>query len=353
MKITKVLPIILGLFMLTGSVSTRSADLPEYYGELPVAKKRDTVTSPYWYNRMKIYTADQALEKNIPFGCSGYVMELTGDSSVGVTIDFTPFEIPVSIVKSIHMRVYYGTEQREVRVSIDAGYSWVLRHEANTPGQWEDVYIKEESALKKLADEKGNLAVFGFGFRNQNDTRNSTVYVDCVEAVLFDSDGVPPVIKYDGPETIVTTAGKKPLFPVSAYDEQEKHEFPVDCIWEPACLDENGLMTKGDYTLTFRTSDSYGNTSEKKVRVSVVDRDDEPPVIHFGAGTINTYAGALPVLSFNVTDNCDDPVVTLEWSEGALDSRGRLTPGTHTLTVTAMDLTGNSSQKTISIVCAH
>ncbi|MBP5766812.1 MAG: hypothetical protein J6X47_07490, partial [Clostridia bacterium] len=127
MKKIRIISLFLSLFMLTGSVTTLSAtELPEYYSELPVAKKRDTTTSPYWHNRMKVYTADQAQEKNIPFGCSGFVMELTGDSAIGVTVDFTPLEIPVSIVKALHMRVYYGTEQSELRISIDAGYSWVL-----------------------------------------------------------------------------------------------------------------------------------------------------------------------------------------------------------------------------------
>ncbi len=351
MKKIRIISLFLSLFMLTGSVTTLSAtELPEYYSELPVAKKRDTTTSPYWYNRMKVYTADQAQEKNIPFGCSGFVMELTGDSAVGVTVDFTPLEIPVSIVKALHMRVYYGTEQLELRISIDAGYSWVLRHEAKSPGQWEDVVVTEPSALKKLANEDGNLGVFGFGFRNQNDTRNSTVYVDSITAELVESDGEPPVIKYDGPTEITTTAGKKLVLPVTAYDEQEKLEFPLEYVWEPACLDENGLMTEGEYTLTLRATDHYGNSSEIKLHVKVGEKDVTPPVIHYSAEEINTCAGALPVLNFKVEDNCDDTIVTLEWSEDALDKRGTLLPGTHTLTVTAEDLTGNRTVKTIKVV---
>ncbi|MBP5209112.1 MAG: hypothetical protein J6330_11735 [Clostridia bacterium] len=67
---------------------------------------------------------------------------------------------------------------------------------------------------------------------------------------------------------------------------------------------------------------------------------------------IDTVAGAYNALRFEATDNCDDVTVIQNWSEGALDRQMRLTEGTHTLTLTASDLSGNSTEMTITVNAA-
>ena len=51
-----------------------------------------------------------------------------------------------------------------------------------------------------------------------------------------------------------------------------------------------------------------------------------------------------------IDDHDGDVEVVMTWSEGALDSRGRLTEGEHTLTITAVDETGNKTEKVIPVI---
>ena len=82
----------------------------------------------------------------------------------GITVDFSDRSIPLSIVKALHMRVLYPKEVKEVRITVDAGVSWELRHVASKPGEWEDVTL-DASGMTKLLNEDGTLGKFGFGFR--------------------------------------------------------------------------------------------------------------------------------------------------------------------------------------------
>ena len=73
------------------------------------------------------------------------------------------------------------------------------------------------------------------------------------------------------------------------------------------------------------------------------------PVIGFSASVINTVAGAHCALVFEAEDDCDEVEVVQTWSEGAVDRQGRLTEGVHTLTLTASDLSGNSTEKVVTV----
>ena len=340
--------LISALFTLSPAAGLSEAEIAEFH----CTGNRDTKTSAYWFSSRVIYDGEKAASEGVPEGYEGLVMKLVGDSAAGFTVDFSDLCIPVSSVKALHMRVYYTDKQREVRVTIDAGTSWVLRHEAKKPGVWEDVVISDAASLKLLANEDGRLGVFGFGFRNYEGTRNSTVYVDEIRAELIAPDSDPPVIRYDGPDHVITTEGKMFTLPVTAYDEYEKVDFPVSCVWDKPATDEDGKLVKGEYTLTLRASDSFGNAEEKVLTVTVGDRDTEAPVIRFTPTVIDTVAGAYNALRFEATDNCDDVTVIQNWSEGALNRQMRLTEGTHTLTLTASDLSGNSTEMTITVNAA-
>jgi hypothetical protein len=60
--------------------------------------------------------------------------------------------------------------------------------------------------------------------------------------------------------------------------------------------------------------------------------------------------GAKVLLEFSATDDRGSVTVTKSWSIGALDSRERLTEGTHTLTITATDASGNKTEKTVTFI---
>ena len=351
MRKTRMALIILAVLMLACLFKVNAAKTSDALEEIPYAKHNGKV-SPYISKKTTVYSEEEARDAGVPPGYSGYVIELTGDSAMGFTVDFSDRKIPITTVKAIHMRVYYGTDQSEVRVSVDAGYSWVIRYAAAKPGTWDDVVISEEKAVKLLADENGFLGTFGFGFRNGNDTMNSKVYVDSITAEIFEGDGIPPVLTYNGPDHIVTTAGKKLVLDTSAWDEQEKIAFPVEYVWSGGALDDEGLMKEGEHSLILRATDNYGNSSEKALTVTVGPRDTEAPLINWTLDRIETVAGALPLLNFNVTDNEDEPETLLTWSDGAIDRRGRITEGTHTLTVTATDLTGNVSTVTVTVTAS-
>lgn len=321
--------------------------------EIPYADTRDTATSPYWYKEMNIYTEQEADASSVPSGYSGYVMKLTGDTASGITVDFSGESIPVTSVKALHIRVYYGSHTKEVRISTDAGTSWVLRHLAEKPDTWEEIVISDINDIKKLSDKNGKLGIFGFGFRNNDDgSKNNVAYIDEIRAELEAGDGIPPEIRYDGPEHITTSAGKPFEINATAWDEGEKALFPIEYIWDKEATDGDGNLTEGEYELILRASDSYGNSAEKKLTVSVGKKDTEAPVIDFSVTDIKTVAGAYVRLDFKAKDNYDTVTVTQSWSNGALDRQGRITEGTHTLTLTSADLTGNTATFTVNVTAA-
>lgn len=349
MKRIRFICAVLLIFLLSASLPLCTAASDGVKSEIPYADIRDAATTQYWYRTMKIYTEAEAESAGVPEGFNGYVMMIKEDSASGITVDFSAQSIPVRIIKALHMRVYYNKNTKEVRVTTDAGKSWVLRHAANKPEQWEDVVISDQESLKKLADSDGKLSVFGFGFRYYDGTANNTAYIDEIRAELEEGDSVPPEIRYDGPEHITTTEGKPFVLPVTAWDEGEKAEFDVEYIWDNEATDGNGQLKEGEYALTLRATDSYGNTSEKKLTVSVGKKDTEAPVIGFTVSSIKTVAGAYARLDIKATDNCDETEVLQTWSDGALDKKGRIVEGTHTLTLTASDLTGNVSVQIITV----
>lgn len=73
--------------------------------------------------------------------------------------------------------------------------------------------------------------------------------------------------------------------------------------------------------------------------------DDTPPIITVKADDINANVGTYPIEDYTVTDNSGRVNVSLKWSKGALDGKGRLTVGTHTCVITATDDGGNETKK--------
>ena len=80
--------------------------------------------------------------------------------------------------------------------------------------------------------------------------------------------------------------------------------------------------------------------------------DDTPPTITVKADDIKTTDGTYPIEDYTVTDNSGSVNVSVKWSDGALDGKGRLTAGTHTCVITASDDCDNETRKTVTYTVA-
>ena len=307
--------------------------------------------APYKFNTMNIYTDFEAEMIDLPEGYTGYVMVLNGGPELGFTVDFSDLHILLTSVKALHFRVYYPANTKEVRATIDGGHGWTMRYVAKSPDTWDDVVLDDMTQLKKMCNDDGTLGLFGFGVRFLDGTgRDNTVYIDAIEVELIPGDDVPPVLTYDGPTEINWTAGKPLRVDATAYDEYEKTAMPITYEWDEGALDADGLPKEGDHVCAICSCDSFGNKSEIKLTVHVGPADTEAPKIAFRAVKIKTYAGTrVDSLVIPATDNTDAVTTVNEWSEGAIDVFGHLTAGTHTLTVTSTDLTGNTSTITVTV----
>lgn len=86
--------------------------------------------------------------------------------------------------------------------------------------------------------------------------------------------------------------------------------------------------------------------------LSLSEADDTPPVLNVPRTSYTAEAGSIPAPDVTATDDSGYVQLDYAWSAGALDERGRLTEGEHTLTVTASDLFGNQAQATVVYIVA-
>lgn len=86
--------------------------------------------------------------------------------------------------------------------------------------------------------------------------------------------------------------------------------------------------------------------------LSLSEVDDTPPVLNVPRASYTAEAGSIPVPDVTATDDSGYVQLDYAWSAGALDERGRLQEGEHTLTVTASDLFGNQAQATVVYIVA-
>lgn len=86
--------------------------------------------------------------------------------------------------------------------------------------------------------------------------------------------------------------------------------------------------------------------------LSLSEADDTPPVLNVPRTSYTAEAGSIPAPDVTATDDSGYVQLDYAWSAGALDERGRLQEGEHTLTVTASDLFGNQAQATVVYIVA-
>lgn len=110
--------------------------------------------------------------------------------------------------------------------------------------------------------------------------------------------------------------------------------------------------TLGKFALALRSEAATTMYIDEITVTKKPTSDDVPPTITLKADDIKATDGAYPIEDYAVTDNSGSVNVSVEWSNGALDGKGRLTAGTHTCVITATDDSGNETKKTVTYTVA-
>jgi len=131
--------------------------------------------------------------------------------------------------------------------------------------------------------------------------------------------------------------------------------------WVELLLDQKGTNFYTDMSFSdFADSEGYFKPFNFMMRggtvlyvdsviFNVKKTEHVPPVIHTNVTEITTHVGVRPQLNVKATDDVDGEVkVTYKWSDGALDSRGRLLQGTHACILSAKDSSNNKSTHQIT-----
>lgn len=308
-----------------------------------------------WYGASEIihYTEEEAKAAGVPAGFSGDVLKPIGinnSTQIGILLDFSHLKIPAFTVESITFRVYVANDANTTdgypEIRIPKPYNpneWTLRYYdiKNHIAEWHDVVYK--GSLISLCTD-GYLDKFELGLRHQN---VSDFYIDSVKINYVD-DTTAPVINYTGSNEITLSEGQEFNLNVTAIDAVQG-KVDVEYIWgDPSRLDGEGNPLIGEHTLTLRATDYFGNVAERTLTVTVITPDTTAPTIVVPTENIYVKVGTTPLISVEAYDDRDDVTPTYTWSAGALDGKGKLTEGVHTLTITARDYSNNTTVKTIT-----
>jgi hypothetical protein len=228
---------------------------------------------------------------------------------------------------------------------------------ADKTDSWQEIVLKSDNgSFFQNADkeyfntvsEDGYLSKFELSIRHNG--ANATFYIDSIKVGLVENDSVAPVISYNGVDTIEIAKGQELNIEASATDAQEG-AVEMEYVWaDQGSLDEHGEPIIGTHTLFLVARDYFGNETKKAVTVVVSAPDTLSPTLNIRVNTVYAKIGASVLLEFSATDDRGSVTITKTWSNGALDSREKLTEGTHTLTVTATDASGNKTEKTVTFI---
>lgn len=315
-----------------------------------------------------LLTAEEAAAQNIPTGYTGDVLVIDGGNSRGIMLDFSASNIAVGLLDSITFRVYVGSDGTadgypEVRIvkSDTSCNGWVMRYnlsEKSEEDKWVDITLDASGSNFESGYDFTSIAENGILNKFELSVRVKAAkvpfYLDSVSVKAQGNDGVAPVINYSGEDSITVYEGVELNLNATAYDEQEKTEKPIEYVWknekgETVTVEAGKIPEQGNYTLTLRAVDMFGNVAEKTLSVEVKGVDKIPPEICLNTDTVYALTGTLPYLNIEVTDNGGEVKKTMTWSDGALDLAGKLTEGTHTLTIRAEDASGNVTEKAVTV----
>lgn len=317
--------------------------------EIPYGAKASLGMS-YGYSNFMMMDETQAVAAGVPEGYSGWVLALgSNGGNISIGLDLT--NVATRDIEKVSFRVWCptGTKQHAteggVRLSGKTASTWNMLASPSAIGEWIDIVLEKDSYATFDFDGDGYCDPMNFVFRGAT----STAYIDSITVKLRDPDTVPPVITYNGETVIDTREGRDFVLDISAHDDYYDVDVELEYIWSEGALDNEGKPVQGTHTCTVRATDEAGNSSEIVLTVNVGERDTEAPSINWMPEEIYAMAGMLPDFDIIVADNIDTLDATLTWSEGALDVRGRLTAGEHTLTISAVDLTGNKTEHAIAV----
>ncbi len=230
---------------------------------------------------------------------------------------------------------------------------------SDTHYSFEAVWVQQQGSA--------NLFTIMLLSNNVNVPNNSTLHIESgtsfqgqylPEVTLYLIDGkwqledtrdkTPPTFDVaDG--TIITTTAEKPfILNVKAFDASDNAECAVSYTLSSGALDANDKLVQGEYTCLVTAMDSCGNVATITLTVNVGKKDTVAPTITVPE-TITAFVGVDAEFVFDVTDNYDEVTCDVVWSDGAFDENGKLVKGTHQVTITSTDLTGNVASETVTV----
>ena len=345
---------------------------------LPYVDPVEGVTG-YTDSVVNYYTDMQlAAEAGVPEGYDGSVVATYGVDFASATFDFTDLKISVGDLESITVKAYTGDNTRKVVMSYKEGSETgtvpVLKKQRNkwaeytftseclepeeTESEDEDTETSDTEEtfyyvnFTKFDTDEGYLGCFCVYFQFVG-TLDDTCYIDEISYKLrSEIDTVAPEITYEGPVKFTTTAGKKFTVEGEAHDDYENRDLDTFIEWtDKAGVDENGRAIEGGpYNFTLTAVDNSGNRTTIPMVLTVGPRDTEAPVIHnILSEELTMNAGDYFNTYYIATDNEDEVEVKVNAPEGAIDYAGRINAGDWEITLTAEDLTGNITKKTIKV----
>ena len=326
----------------------------------PFVIKLDSVPYTDYISGVSIYdgavrnlTSDEAAAAGVPSGYSGNVLEVKGSTyRFGMTFDPRSIGVQTCLIDRITFRFYFRESTNAIRMSEHGEGEWTVLADAGA-GRWMEYTLyadgtgfSNQNDFASLADSDGKLGVFGIATKYSSGA-NYTFYIDSVVINIKDDGSKPPVMTYDGKTDIVTSSGKPFKPAITAFDELENRKVELEYDWSEGAIDKYGNMLEGEHTCRVSATDYQGNTSYIDFNLTVGPKDVTAPTIQFTAKEIHVAVGTFDRMVIKCADDYDDVDVEVKWSAGAVDFGGRLNKGTHTLTLTATDLTGN---KTVMVV---
>lgn len=307
-------------------------------------------------------TEEAAKTAGVPEGFKDSVVKITGTKESGFKADYSDYNLGAGSIKSVTVRFWAPAEARKlwVRCGTNKICEFVIHTKERSKwveftAEFDGEFVRTGHSFEQFASDKsGLLKKFDV---SMDFVSNEPVeaYIDSVTFTLKEyADSVPPVITYDAPTEIDMTAGKPiEIGKISAYDKFDDRETQVTFEWENAeAADENGYPKEGKHKYYAVTRDMDLNEARVEFNVNVRPRDTEAPVINVDCSELTVSKDAVFDMHFTATDNEDGLIIAEAVFEekGAIDFGGHVSEGTHKLTITAKDFTGNVSEKTITVI---
>lgn len=306
-------------------------------------------------------TEESAKNAGVPTGFKGSVVGISGKESSGFTMDYTDNKTAAGTIETFTVRLFAPAEARKLWVRCGTNKICEFVIHSNERGKWNDFTanvsgenIRTGHSFEQFGNADGYMTTFDV-YVDFVARESATAYVDSVTYTLKDyADSVPPKITYKGSTNIDMTAGKPLVIEkISAYDVSDAREVKIEYEWEnPEATDENGFPKEGKYKYYAIARDMDLNESRIEFNVNVRPRDTEAPVINLDKNEITISKDSVFDMHFTATDNEDGTIIcTADFeSKGVLDFGGRVTEGTHLLTIKASDFSGNTAEKTITVI---